>query len=393
MEIYQNKQTNKKKIALIHPEIKGGGGEAVLAWALEALKNIYDITLISIDDIDISFMNSFYKTNLDEGEFKVFRVYPFASIFSKRFYILKRHLIMRYCKKNTKQFDLLFSTQNEMDFGVVGIQYIHFPVHIDNLLLSKEKIFKKKSQRSTKIHNMYRQISKMTSNFNVGKIKQNITLVNSAWTGEITQQVYGIKSKVVFPPVLSDSSLLSWENRKNSFVCIGWIRPEKNIEKIIKILSQVRQRGHKINLHIVGPVWDKTYFKYIKNLARCEEEWIRFHGQLKRKELIELVSQNRFGIHAFQNEHFGIAVAEMVKTGSIVFVPNGGGQREIVNHDQRFIYNSIPDAVEKIISVLNNPNSQEKISNEMYASGRRFSSELFMRQIQDTVQEVIENAL
>jgi glycosyltransferase involved in cell wall biosynthesis len=41
----------------------------------------------------------------------------------------------------------------------------------------------------------------------------------------------------------------------------------------------------------------------------------------------------RYGIHGMLDEHFGMAPAELAAAGCIVFVPNDGGQVEIVDDD------------------------------------------------------------
>lgn len=420
----------KKKIAIVHPEIKGGGGESVLAWTLEALKDKYDITLISTDKFDFEFINPFYATQLSEGDFKVLRIFPFGFLFPKRFYLLKRHLIARYCKKNTEKYDLFFSTQNEMDFGKAGLQYIHFPVHRSQFLQDTERVTEqaknpgslrfckvleryggvlraklvkrphihhlpgKVSKSQNLFYRVYIRIANVVTPLDAIGIKKNQTVVNSAWTGKVVRQVYGLDSTVIFPPVLSDSLHVPFENRKNGFVCIGWIRPEKELEKIMDIVSKLRKNGHTdITLEIIGPTWNRAYAKKIKAIARRKGAWISFHGELKRENLMKLISEYRFGIHGFQNEHFGIAVAEMVKAGNIVFVPNGGGQREIVNYDQRLIYSSTEDAVKKIDEILHNRELQNELSDIMHSSGQRFSSVKFMQQIQIIVHISISQNL
>lgn len=379
---------NQKKIAIIHPEITGGGSESVLAWTLEALKEKYEITIISIDKLDVNFINAFYMTQLNSNDFKLLRVFRFMSFFPKKFYLLKRHLIAFYCKKNIKKYDLFFSTQNELDFGVAGIQYIHFPVHRSQFIndltapLQQENFF---------FQRIYIKVIDTILPLYTAGIQKNRSIVNSAWTGDVVHQVYGLASDVIFPPVLSDSIPQPFESRKKGFVCIGWIRPEKELEKIITIISKSRQNSYTdLTLEIIGPTWDKVYAEKIKAIAMRKGNWISFHGELNRKDLVELISKYRFGVHGFKNEHFGIAVAEMVKAGCIVFVPNGGGQREIINYDQRLIYSTIEDAVEKITHVMESQELQHQISNKMCIIGKQFSPLVFMQKIQQTVNEVID---
>ena len=45
------------------------------------------------------------------------------------------------------------------------------------------------------------------------------------------------------------------------------------------------------------------------------------------------MASHRYGIHGMREEHFGMAPAEMVRAGVIVWVPRGGGQMEIVGRE------------------------------------------------------------
>lgn len=69
-------------------------------------------------------------------------------------------------------------------------------------------------------------------------------------------------------------------------------------------------------------------------------------------------------------------MAEMVKGGCIVFVPNGGGQTEIVNHPA-LIYEDDDDAVRKIETVLAGAALQESLREHLSQAAQRFSIENF----------------
>ena len=62
-----------------------------------------------------------------------------------------------------------------------------------------------------------------------------------------------------------------------------------------------------------------------------------------------------------REEHFGMAPAEMVRAGMIVWVPNGGGQVEIVGNDPRLVYESDEQAIDQIVQVLGNPDEQRRL--------------------------------
>jgi len=106
-------------------------------------------------------------------------------------------------------------------------------------------------------------------------------------------------------------------------------------------------------------------------------------GQRKK----ELLTHHRYGIHAC-HDAFGIAVAEMVDAGCIVFVPEGGGQVEIVNHPE-LIFADDADAVDKILAVLASEAKQESLRTHLVDMSQRFSATTFMGIMRRTVADFL----
>jgi glycosyltransferase involved in cell wall biosynthesis len=363
----------KKKIAILHPSFGWGGAEAVCIWIIKTLKNDFNIDLIT-NRTDVSFnkINSFFGMDFSKDDFKkiTLKKYPLEG------YILSSHLVQRYFKKHQREYDLVISTNNEMDFGRKGIQYIHFPTMFE--AGEKKNIYKK----------VYYNFSSWLSGYNREKMKNNLTLTNSSWTKQMITKAYGIKSKVVYPPI-EDISSIPWDKKENGFLCVGRIAPEKKIEKVIKIIKEVKKTFPDIHLHIIGAYEDKQYLKKVQYLAKSDKNWIFFNLNVSRKKLKELISSHRYGIHAMEEEHFGMVVAEMIKATCIVFVPKGGGQVEIVGEDERIIYNDIIEASEKITKVLRYPLMQEEIIKRLLHLGKIFSKDKFMQDIRDSVDILI----
>jgi glycosyltransferase involved in cell wall biosynthesis len=91
-------------------------------------------------------------------------------------------------------------------------------------------------------------------------------------------------------------------------------------------------------------------------------------------------------------EHFGMAVAEMQRAGCIVFVPHIGGPLEIVGHEPRVIYASVEEAVTKMDAVLRNPGWQTELYHCALLQGELFTTERFVRQIQESVRQFIHTS-
>ncbi|MBI3924057.1 MAG: glycosyltransferase [Armatimonadetes bacterium] len=86
-------------------------------------------------------------------------------------------------------------------------------------------------------------------------------------------------------------------------------------------------------------------------------------------------------------EHFGMAVAEMVRAGCIVFVPRGGGVPEIVGHREELLYTDAPEAVQRIARVMGDQRLQRELRRYLEARGPLFSPERFAQELLRVVEE------
>ena len=94
--------TFKKKIAIIHPNFElFGGAEFVSLSIIKALKDMYDITLITLYPFFLDKLNKFYNLDLKKNEFSLISPYNlsiFAKVIGKisRERLLTTYGIMRY---------------------------------------------------------------------------------------------------------------------------------------------------------------------------------------------------------------------------------------------------------------------------------------------------------
>ena len=363
----------KKEIVIIHPLFRGGGGENVCLNVIEALQNNFELTLVySGKEINLEKLNHFFGTSIYDDKIKLLHVpSPNKGV------ILNVRLIERYLRKKLSRYNLLFSTSSDMDFGKRGIQYVHYPrfARDNNFSLVKK---------------IYRFFCDLVSSYSKEKMKENLTLTNSKWTAEKIKEAYNIESTVIYPPVKDDFPEVPWEEKENTFICAGRIDPGKNIERNIEIIKKAREVYPEIKLYIAGIPGKKAYYNKIKKLVESNPDWVVLKGNLSKEELHSLMTRCRYGIHGMDEEHFGIVVAEMLKAGVIPFVPNGGGQVEIVKENENLVYNSKEDAVEKIINVLQDNSLQEIVREELKEHSKNFSEKKFKEEILNTVESFIK---
>ena len=383
----------RKRVLVVHNYLSPfGGGNAVAMWTLEALRGTYDLGLLTWQPFGLDAMNRFYGTTLDEGDIRIHypprwlrQVVPPA-----RFNLWKHYYLLRQCRRMRPEYDVAICTYNEGDLGGDGIQYVHFPFYYDprvnpRLRHPLQDYPQQWFHRSTLLMTAYFRLCELTMAFSRARMRRNVTLVNSEWTASRMKEAHGVDAITVYPPVPGTFPAVPWDQRETGFVCIGRIAAEKRIELIIAILSGVRRRGHNVHLHIIGSAGDRDYFERVQALQRDNASWVSLELHISRAQLAELASQHRYGIHAMRNEHFGIAVAEMVRAGCIVFVQRSAGPLEIVAGHEALTYQTPEEAVDKIVAVLGNAAQQEELRQHLARRKELYSTTEFTRRIRELV--------
>ena len=80
-------------------------------------------------------------------------------------------------------------------------------------------------------------------------------------------------------------------------------------------------------------------------------------------------------------------MAEMIQAGCLVFVPAGGGQREIVGAGERLLYRDVDDAAAKIAAVLDDPSVQGALHAALASHRAASSLEHFADRVRTIVAE------
>lgn len=363
-----------------------GGGSAVGAWTLEALRDHYQLTVLTWKPADLGEVNRAFGTRLDAADFQWATAAPLVSgvldAVPLPLSLLTLNLLMREARRLLKRtsFDGVIGTMNELDVGVPAIQYVHYPWAV----FPRPDVDHRWYHWSPSLR-LYRWCSARLSGYSSERVQSNVTLVNSDWTGQRFEAWYGVPAKTVHPPVPGGFANVPWEEREDAFVCMSRISPEKEIEKVIEILAAVRARGHEVRLTIVGHEDHRRYAERVRRVAAPHRGWISFRHGLPRSELVKLLPRHRYGIHGMVDEHFGIAPAELQRAGCIVFVPDRGGCAAIVANDPRLTYGDIGQAVERIDRVLRNAQLRAALRSDLEARGNEFSESCFMEQIRDEV--------
>lgn len=380
------------KIAIIHPNLIAGGGSEVCAlWMIEALKDDYDVTIITSHCEDFAKLNTAYFSSLKKDQVSLVKV-PMPRYLKRRFNALRGALLERFCKRAARSFDLMISSYNVMDFGKKGIQYI-VDFSFDDTLRRKLDKGRKGLRNLLYADSFFRSLYLKLCNIVSGSSRcgwlNNVTIANSGWTAGIIEESFGLHPEVIYHPVPGNYQDINWDERGNGFVCMARLVPEKGIDNVIEIMKELRRRGLDLHLHLLGREDDKRYVDYLKRLSKENSSWLFMEGLVLGDEKIKLISQHKFGISGRLNEPFGIAVGEMVRSGLIVWVPDGGGQREIVGHSD-LIYTSVTEAADKIEKVIKDTNVLQSLRSHLKKRSNEFSEDKYKESIRGLVRRFLD---
>ena len=381
------------RVLLVQPSLQPpGGSNGVAAWVLQALVAEHRVTVLSWQPVEIEPINRFFGTHLHQSDFDTIVVPRSWSAWTDRLPVpaalIKLSLLMRYTRKVSDAFDVVFGIYNETDYGRRGIQYVHYPTY----LRPRPKVDLRWYHPPQAGLDLYYDFADRIAGFSLDRMKSNLTLVNSNWTGEHVSGFLGVQTRTLYPPVVDPAPGLPWESRRNAFLAIGRISPEKDYERVIRILARVREQVPGITLTIIGTSdrHTKRYLHTLTELARSLGPWIQFRDNLPRDEVRALMASHRYGIHGMREEHFGMATAELARAGAIVWVPRGGGQMEIVGHEPALMFDSDDDAVEKIAGTLTSAVEQRRLRDILSVTSEQFSTDRFMQQVREIVRDFEE---
>lgn len=381
----------RPRIAVVHPQLLPGGGSEVCAmWALQALADDHRVTLITMGRPDLAALDRSSGTTIDKSGIEV-RSLPIPPGLRRRFDALRGARLDRYCRRIAGDFDAVISIYNPMDFGLPGIQLVADFSFDDGL---RREVHAESGAAGGTLYaasvgrSLYLRLAAALSGRSDEGWKSNRTLAVSEWVRALLKDRFGVDSTVLYPPVAVRPPQVPWEEREDGFVVMGRLVPEKGIPRVIDILSAVR-KVKPVHLHVLGRPAQASYAREIERLCRANQSWVRLEGQVFGPEKDALLACHKYGISGCRAESFGIAVAEMVKAGEIVWVPDGGGQTEVVT-DRSLIYAGRDDAVSRIGSVIADGERESALRRHLEGRAAAFSSSHFVSVVRSVVRDFLQ---
>lgn len=377
----------RKRAVIGHPFMGRGGSEARVMWLIEALKERYDVTVLTTGGWNLDILNSYYGTNVRDSEIQV-RIAAVPS-FMKHLEAaaLRNSCYQRLARRIAHEYDLRISAYNMTDWGLPAIHFIADFSWSSKLRGSLDPPPPGFIYRDTPLRRTYLHLASAYGNRSTrDPLRDDMLIANSDWSASLIKRFYTVDcARVIYPPVWTEFPHVPWETKEPAFVMIGRIAPEKRIEEAIEILRAVRRRGYPVHLKLCGVITSDLYGRRVARLCRANADWIELRGSVQGAGKAEILTHCRFGIQTRQAEPFGISVAEMVKAGAIVFAPNGGGQTEIIGRPE-LLFTCTQDAADKICAVLADEKKQTTLRDHLQRRSSLFSSRQFVYQTRNMLE-------
>lgn len=191
------------------------------------------------------------------------------------------------------------------------------------------------------------------------QIQKSALLQNSVFKDlNIRVMPLGIDTSIFIPKEKPSSTI--------ELLFVGRISRLKQIELCLNTLHYLLEKQNKpVNLTIVGPISDETYFSELKQLAIKLQivEHLKFIGSVEQVQLIPYYQKANLLLLPSTHESFGMVMVEaMACCTPVAAIKGSGGPDEIVENDINGILTSRAKYAQDILKHLKSLGKQQQLS-------------------------------
>ncbi len=194
--------------------------------------------------------------------------------------------------------------------------------------------------------------------------------------GIAAQKISVIHQSVFFPERKDRDFREELRIGRGTKVCLlmGGIRRIKNFGYAFPVLEQVRKSFPDLCLLIAGGVLEEEEFMRLKRKSRGRQ-WIRFLGDVPRKEIPSLLSCADIVLNTSDSESEANAVVEALSFGKMVVGRHIAGNSSLLTEKTGFLFRNRETLYEQILRILRN----KKEATETGRRAKRFIASHFRR--------------
>lgn len=232
-------------------------------------------------------------------------------------------------------------------------------------------------------------------------VRISAVVCNSKFTKRFIDEEYGVKSKVIYPPVLT--SQFKPRKKEDLILFVGrfsQLQQAKRQDVLIDMFKELCGEGLNGWQLVIAGGSEVGRTKFVDELKASAEgypisilenlpfsEIRKFYGRAKI-----FWSASGFGADEGKEpekvEHFGITVVEAMAAGCVPIVLGKGGHREIVKDgEDGFLWDSVEELKEITFDIAKKEGKMERIAVKAQRKAQEFSQQKFEKEIMRLISE------
>lgn len=357
-----------------------GGGQRYVAEMAKILQYKNDVTYIANKDMKLSQYMDWYNIDLSKCKLKILKI-PFFEKINE--YTINESAV-------------LFEDNNPFD--IIGDESLNYDVFINANMLSKVK-----PQSIYSVFVCHFPDNKRGRFFHVDDYTAIIS--NGSYTSSWIKKKWRLEpTHVLYPPVDMYNTESNSRNKKNIILSVARFETtgsKKQIEMartFADMVSRDKILMKDWTLVLAGGTFPgNPYFDKVKNTVSSLHCNIELRPDVTYEELRTLYRDAAIFWHAcglkekdpHRVEHFGMTTVEAMQNFCAPVVIDGGGQREIVEHNiSGFRFKTLAQLQEYTKALVSNIERRYEMAKNAYERSHNFNMDVFKAKLEKIFDEI-----
>jgi len=357
-----------------------GGGQRYVAEMASVMQDRYDVTYIFNNEVSLDQYKEWFDLDLSRCAVKILPIRFFAE---RDQFMIDEGMVM---------------LEDDNVFDIVARESLQYDIFINSNMLGKVNPLSPVS-----VFVCHFPDRKRSHFFHVDKYTH--LLINGDYTGKWVRKRWKLNpTEKIYPPVHMYDSRSSAENKEHFILSVSRFEiagSKKQIEMVKAFDHLCRKHpehthGWKLVL-AGGSVPDNPYLDKVRDAiagTACEIEVL---ANIPVERIRDLYRRAAIFWHACgldedrpeRVEHFGMTTVEAMQNYCVPIVIDGGGQREIVQHEQNgFRFGSIEDLQRYTLRLLKDADERRRLAAAAYERSHCFNRDVFRSELDKFLEQV-----